>query len=155
MINEMLYIWSCFINFTKTYASDICFSVCSREKMVSYSTAYDPRPDSKWSPKMDRKWSLEEKSKGLKSNQRHLSSIPKIHSFICRCYNIKVNPLSPNIHIQILQTDLHTFPWRISWENLICQHFLFSDHFINSHNLISWQGMNIVGRKLMLVTIGT
>ena len=26
--------------------------------------------------------------------------------------------LSPNIHIQILQTNLHTFPLRISWENL-------------------------------------
>ena len=26
----------------------------------------------------------------------------------------RVNPLSPNIHIQILQTDLHTFPYRIS-----------------------------------------
>ena len=26
--------------------------------------------------------------------------------------------LSPNIHIQILQTDLHTFPYRISLENL-------------------------------------
>ena len=24
------------------------------------------------------------------------------------------NPLSPNIHIQILQTDLHTFPSRMS-----------------------------------------
>ena len=34
--------------------------------------------------------------------------------------------LSPNIHIQILQTDLHTFPWRISWENLVQdQIFLF------------------------------
>ena len=30
-----------------------------------------------------------------------------------------LNPLSPNIHIQILQTDLYTFPFRISWENLI------------------------------------
>ena len=29
------------------------------------------------------------------------------------------NPLSPNIHIQILHTDLFTFPLRISWENLI------------------------------------
>ena len=28
-------------------------------------------------------------------------------------------PLSPNIHIQILQTDLYTFPLRISWENLL------------------------------------
>ena len=24
--------------------------------------------------------------------------------------NVFLNPLSPNIHIQILQTDLHTFP---------------------------------------------
>ena len=31
----------------------------------------------------------------------------------------KINPLSPNINIQILQTDLHTFPLRISGENLI------------------------------------
>ena len=29
---------------------------------------------------------------------------------------IKVNPLSPNIHIQILQTNLYTFPSRMSWE---------------------------------------
>ena len=27
---------------------------------------------------------------------------------------IGFNPLSPNIHIQILQTDLYTFPLRIS-----------------------------------------
>ena len=25
-------------------------------------------------------------------------------------WGIAVNPLSPSIHIQILQTDLHTFP---------------------------------------------
>ena len=35
------------------------------------------------------------------------------------------------------------------------RHFLLSDRFINSHNLISWQCMDIVRRKLMLVTIGT
>ena len=34
--------------------------------------------------------------------------------------------LSPNIHIQILQTDLHTFPWRISWENLVKDQIFFS-----------------------------
>ena len=28
-------------------------------------------------------------------------------------------PLSHNIHIQILQTDLHTFPYTNSWENLL------------------------------------
>ena len=39
---------------------------------------------------------------------------------------ILFNPLSPSIHIQILQTDLHTFPLRISWENLIKHHGIFS-----------------------------
>ena len=34
------------------------------------------------------------------------------------------------------------------------RHFLFGDHFINSHNLISWQCMDIVRRKFMFVTIG-
>ena len=27
---------------------------------------------------------------------------------------VQFNPLSPNIHIQILQTDVYTFPLRIS-----------------------------------------
>ena len=36
-----------------------------------------------------------------------------------------VNPFSPNIHIQILQTDLHTFPLRISQENLIKDESIF------------------------------
>ena len=35
------------------------------------------------------------------------------------------------------------------------EHFPSGDHFINSHNLISRQCMDIVRRKLMLVTIGT
>ena len=29
-----------------------------------------------------------------------------------------INPLSRDIHLQILHTDLYTFPLRISWENL-------------------------------------
>ena len=37
-----------------------------------------------------------------------------------------INPLSPNIHIQILQTDLHTFPVRNCWENLIKDQGIFS-----------------------------
>ena len=66
------------------------------------------------------------------------------------------NPLSPNIHIQILQTDLHTFPWRISWENLVKDQIFFSlCSFINSHRLCSWQSMDIIRRKLILSTIGT
>ena len=37
-----------------------------------------------------------------------------------------VNPLlSPKIHIQILRTDLHTFLYRISWENLIKDQSIF------------------------------
>ena len=36
------------------------------------------------------------------------------------------NPLSPSINIQILQTDLHTSPQRISWDNLIIGQGIFS-----------------------------
>ena len=36
------------------------------------------------------------------------------------------NPLSPNIHIQILQTDLYTFPSWMGWENLIKDQGIFS-----------------------------
>ena len=49
-----------------------------------------------------------------------------------------IYPLSPVIHIQILQTDCHTFPYRISWENLYKDqsiNFLLGDHFISSHKL--------------------
>ena len=37
-----------------------------------------------------------------------------------------LNLLSPNIHMQILQTDPHAFPLRISWENLIKYPGIFS-----------------------------
>ena len=40
--------------------------------------------------------------------------------------SILLNPLSPNIHIQILQTDLYTFASRISKENLIKDQGIFS-----------------------------
>ena len=33
--------------------------------------------------------------------------------------------------------------------------FFFDDHFINSYNLVSSQYMDIVGKKLTLVNIGT
>ena len=36
-----------------------------------------------------------------------------------------VIPFSPNIHIQILQTYLHTFPFWMSWENLIKDQGIF------------------------------
>ena len=61
------------------------------------------------------------------------------------------NPLNPNIHIQILQTGIYTFPQRISKENLIKDKCIFSsgDYFINSHNLFS----DAVRRKLKFVTL--
>ena len=37
-----------------------------------------------------------------------------------------LNSSSPNIHIQILQTGLYTFPLRISWENLLKDQSIFS-----------------------------
>ena len=40
------------------------------------------------------------------------------------------NPLSPKIHIQILQTDLNTFPYWISWENFFKDQSIFSEVII-------------------------
>ena len=37
-----------------------------------------------------------------------------------------INPLSPSIQIQILQTGLYTFPLRIGWENLIIDQGILS-----------------------------
>ena len=37
-----------------------------------------------------------------------------------------INSLNPNFHIQILKTDVHTFPLRISQENLIKHQGIFS-----------------------------
>ena len=65
----------------------------------------------------------------------------------------QVNPLSANIHIQILQTHILQELVERIWEKI--KAFFSDDHFINSHNLISWQSMDIVKRKLMLVTINT
>ena len=41
------------------------------------------------------------------------------------------NPLSPNIHKQILHTDLNTFPYRISWENLFKDQSIFPEVIIS------------------------
>ena len=40
--------------------------------------------------------------------------------------DFSLNPLSPSIQEQILQTDLHIFPSRSSWENLIKDQSIFS-----------------------------
>ena len=43
-----------------------------------------------------------------------------------RIKQVEFNSLSPNIHVQILQTGLYTFPLRISWENSIKDQGIFS-----------------------------
>ena len=65
-----------------------------------------------------------------------------------------LNPLSPKIHIQILQTDLETFPWRIFeriWFKI--KAFSLGNQFSYSHDLYSWWSADVVRRKLMLVTL--
>ena len=78
----------------------------------------------------------------------------------------RFNPLSPNIKIQILHTDLYTFPLRISWENLIKDQGIFSLVIIlliltaSSLNNIwillgenwSWSLLVLKGLTLLLVT---
>ena len=61
-----------------------------------------------------------------------------------------LNPSSSIIHEQILRTDLYTFPYRISWEN-----FPLGGHFIYSHKRFFKLHIEIVRRKLLLVTLGT
>ena len=60
-----------------------------------------------------------------------------------------LNTNSPNWSLYIsLKNELREFDKR-------SKYFLLGDHFINSHNLVSWQCTDIIGRKLMLVTVGT
>ena len=37
----------------------------------------------------------------------------------CLSIMCNINPLRPNIHLEILHTDLYMFPWKTSWE--ICE----------------------------------
>ena len=59
-------------------------------------------------------------------------------------------PLIPNLHIQILQIDIHLFPLRINSENSI--NFPCDDHFINefSYPFCLW----FVIRKKKLIDYG-
>ena len=61
----------------------------------------------------------------------------------------RVNHLSRNIPIQILQTHLHAFSWRIIWKNLIKDQSTFSLVLTSSHN-VSFP----VWRKLMSIILG-
>ena len=77
--------------------------------------------------------------------------------FMSQCYpQCHLNPLIPNIHMQILQSHLRTFPWRISCENLIKDHSISLMTTVSILlTFLSWRRMENVRRKLMMVTIGT
>ena len=64
--------------------------------------------------------------------------ISQTYSQNCSFSNL-FNPLSPKIHIQILQTDLHTFLLRtVKRINVLrSKHPPFGNQFSNSHNLYS------------------
>ena len=76
----------------------------------------------------------------------------KIH---WQCWKERLNPLSPNIPIQILQTNLYTFPLGVGWENLFADQS-FSHQviiiFINAPNIFSRLRIDIM-IKLNLVTL--
>ena len=65
------------------------------------------------------------------------------------------NPFSPNIDPQANSPNSCLY---ISLDNKLrefekrSKYFLFGDHLVNSHNLTSWHCMDIIRRKLMLVT---
>ena len=68
-----------------------------------------------------------------------------------------VNPLHPNIHIKFSKLIFIHFLKNVlrEFDKRSKINFLLGDQFINSYNLISGQSMDMVRRKLMLVTIGT
>ena len=54
-----------------------------------------------------------------------------------------LNPLSSIIHIQILLTDLHTFPNRISWEKSIAIHKNMKNIAKFGRNLIKYMPVQL------------
>ena len=65
-----------------------------------------------------------------------------------------LNPLHPNISLQVLHSVLYTFPMvlrRRIW--LTIKSFLGFNHFLYSHDHNVWLKAGIVGRNLMLITL--
>ena len=79
---------------------------------------------------MSRSWNhlMEKTISTEESGQDFNSAVSCVTSLLLWPFGHTVffNPLSPSIHIQILQTGLHTFRLRISWENLIKHQGIFS-----------------------------
>ena len=70
---------------------------------------------------------------------------------------VTIHSLSPNIHIQILQTVFHTFPYKNHLREFVdrSQHFPLGGQLINSLDFFSCSIIDIVRRTLMLVTVRT
>ena len=64
------------------------------------------------------------------STPQYWSGLLAPHHLPCPGYCI--NPLRPTIHIEILHIELHTFPYRASWENLKKDHSIFPQMIILS-----------------------
>ena len=66
-----------------------------------------------------------------------------------------VNPLSPNVHIQVLQTVLYTLENKLGEFDKRSKHFAFGDHSTSSRNLFHWLCTDFVWRKFMLVSLSS
>ena len=61
------------------------------------------------------------------------------HIFISRSYEIALTLYKPSIYMQILQTDLHTFPWRIRGDSLFKNPRIFPQPFFDYVLILWWQ----------------
>ena len=61
------------------------------------------------------------------------------HIFISRSYEIALTLYKPSIYMQILQTDLHTFPWRIRGYSLFKNPRIFPQPFFDYVLILWWQ----------------
>ena len=88
-----------------------------------------------WNETGEKNWVVSTYAMSVNSRATLVPCIVTGYAIKKKCYNVRglelsaawyVNPLSLNIHMQILQTDLQTFPWRISWEILVRDQIIFS-----------------------------
>lgn len=74
--------------------------------------------------------------------------------------SVSPNSLSPDIYIQILQTDPYTFTLRIGWENLLKDEpsifaLVIILLILMIFLLMIIVSIDIIRRKLALITLGT
>ena len=101
----------------------------------------------------DHSWLFHQLLKKLAVIERLFGQLWTCFSGHCCCREVAVterfNSLGPNIHVQIPQTENPRSKNELREFDKRSKRFLLGDHFINSHNLVSWHCMDIVRRKLM------